>query len=88
MHPSNSRSSDDTIERPLADRLRTALFAARANMRIRESLKRIIDDPERFDPIVGELGPNHALIRDLLELGRHVETTADASVDATSDRAA
>ena len=58
-------------ERPLADQLRTTLHAARGNVQIRERLRGIIADPERFELIVRELGPRHALVRELLVITGH-----------------
>lgn len=57
-------------DRPVADRLRTALLAARGNERIRQCLRDIVSDPERLEEIVRELGPRHALVRDLLVMTR------------------
>jgi hypothetical protein len=62
---------DYGTERPLADRLRTTLHAARGNVQIRERLRGIIADPARFEPIVRELGPRHALVRELLAITGH-----------------
>ncbi len=73
------RKQDEGIERPLADRLRTTLHAARGNMKIRQRLEEIVADPSRFDPIVRELGPRHALVRDLLALSRRVEPETSKS---------
>lgn len=64
-------------DRPLVDRLRTTLQAARGNVQIRERLKTLIVDPEEFDPIVRELGPRHALVRELLAIARHADSAAD-----------
>ena len=58
-------------DRSLADRLRATLLAARGNAQIRERLQTIVSDPERLDPIVQELGPRHALVRDLLAITRY-----------------
>ena len=52
-------SIPDTGLLSLDDRLRTTLNAARGNMQIRERLKQLAADPERFEPIVRELGPRH-----------------------------
>jgi hypothetical protein len=80
MSESNrSHALDNGSDRSLADRLRTTLHAARGNVQIRERLKGIIADPERFDPIVRELGPRHALVRDLLEITRHGDVDRDAA---------
>jgi hypothetical protein len=70
----SSRNPYEQLDRPLVDRLRATLQAARGNERIRERLKGIIADPERFDPIVQELGPGHALVRELLAIARHGES--------------
>jgi hypothetical protein len=67
---------DDASDRSLADRLRTTLHAARGNLQIRECLKDIISDPSRFEPIVRELGPRHALVRELLTITQHSEMDA------------
>ncbi len=66
-----SGGGDCDTERPLADRLRTTLHAARGNVQIRERLRGIIADPARFEPIVRELGPRHALVRELLVITGH-----------------
>lgn len=63
-----NRDHAGSSNRPLADQLRTTLHAARGNMEIRERLRSIADDPARLDPIIHELGPRHALIRELLLL--------------------
>jgi hypothetical protein len=63
--------NESGAERPLADRLRTTLHAARGNVQIRERLRGIIADPARFEPIVRELGPRHALVRELLAIAGH-----------------
>jgi hypothetical protein len=64
---------ENGTERPLADQLRTTLHAARGNVQIREHLRGIIADPARFEPIVRELGPRHALVRELLAITGHAE---------------
>jgi len=76
----SSSKPDSESERPVADRLRTALHAARGNERIRQCLREIASDPERLEPIVRELGPRHALVRDLFVMARRS--------DAATDRAA
>jgi hypothetical protein len=60
----------------IVPRLRNALHAARANPEIRKRLEEIVDDPERFDPIVNELGARHALVLELLALVRPRERAA------------
>jgi len=67
-------------DRPLADRLRKTLTAARGNMEIRERLRVIVSDPVRLGSIVRELGPMHALVRELLEVGRHGQPDAERIV--------
>jgi hypothetical protein len=62
---------DPTTARSVSDRLRTSLDAARGNMQIRECLKQLVADPDRLAPIVRELGPRHALVRELLAIARH-----------------
>jgi hypothetical protein len=62
---------DPTTARSVSDRLRTSLDAARGNMQIRECLKQHVADPDRLAPIVRELGPRHALVRELLAIARH-----------------
>jgi hypothetical protein len=57
-------------------RLRNALHAARANPEIRKKLEEIVDDPERFDAIVAELGARHALVLELLAMVRPRERAA------------
>ena len=71
------RNTSDESDRPVADRLRTALRAARGNERIRECLREIVADPERMEPIVRELGPRHALVRDLLVMARRSDHPTD-----------
>jgi hypothetical protein len=73
----NDRSHSENTERPLTDRLRTTLDAARGNMEIRERLKALVEDPRRFDPIVKELGARHGLVRELLAIARHGEPAAN-----------
>lgn len=65
------RNGNENASRPLAERLRKTLVAARGNMQIRQRLRGIVSDPERLDPIVRELGPSHAVVRELLEVGNH-----------------
>lgn len=72
----DARNHAANAERPLADRLRTTLDAARGNMEIRERLKAIVEDPNQLDPIVRELGPRHGLVRELLAIARHGESAA------------
>jgi hypothetical protein len=67
------QSSNGNANRPLAERLRKTLAAARGDLQIRQRLRGLISDPERWDPIVRELGPSHAVLRDLLEVGGHGE---------------
>ncbi len=67
MRTANSNHAEQS-DRPLADRLRATLYAARGNVEIRERLRSIVEDPNRLDPIVQELGSRHALIRELLSL--------------------
>ena len=64
----------------LDERIRTTLNAARGNMQIRERLKQLVADPERFGPIVHELGPRHALVRELLSIARHGDGYAERAV--------
>lgn len=71
------RKASENAERPLADRLRTALDAARGNMEIREQLKGLVEDPRRLGPIVQELGARHGLVRELLAIARHSESAAN-----------
>ena len=66
-------------ERPLADRLRMTLDAARGNLQIRTRLQAIVADPSRFEAIVEELGPRHALVRELLAITRHGTATDRAA---------
>lgn len=67
--------SDHTVS-PLDERLRKTLIAARANLQIRESLRELVADPARFDPLVRELGPRHTLIRELIAITQHGTTPA------------
>lgn len=77
MSAANQILSHSDTERPLADRLRMTLVAARGNLQIRERLKRMIADPDRLDSIVRELGPRHALVGELLKIARHGESAAE-----------
>lgn len=52
----------------LEERLRTSLRDARGNLEIRRQLARLARDPARVDALRRELGPTHALIRDLQRL--------------------
>lgn len=61
--PLSSRSSQD-----LAERLRTSLRDARGNVEIRRRLQLLARDPERLAALQRELGPSHALLRDLVGL--------------------
>lgn len=74
---SYERSNDS--DRSLADRLRATLHAARGNEQIRERLQAIVSDPERLDPILQELGPRHALVRDLLVITRYGAENEEAA---------
>ena len=67
-------NGNEASDRSLVDRLRTTLQAARGNVQIRERLKTMIADPERFDSIVRELGTRHAIVRELLVIARHTES--------------
>jgi hypothetical protein len=69
--------SHSESQRSVADRLRTALHAARGNERIRACLREIVSDPARLDPIVRELGPRHALVRDLFVMARRSEAATE-----------
>ena len=60
----------------IGPRLRNTLIAARGNLAIRKRLEEIVEDPDRFDPIVRELGPRHALVLELLALARPRETAS------------
>ena len=73
----DDRHHSENAQRPLADRLRTTLDAARGNMEIRERLKALVEDPRRLGPIVQELGPRHGLVRELLAIARHGESAAN-----------
>ena len=64
---------NENANRALAERLRKSLLAARGDLQIRRRLRGVISDPERWNPIVRELGPGHAVVRDLLEVGGHGE---------------
>ena len=70
----DQHSSNENADRTLAGRLRKTLVAARGDLQIRRRLRTVISDPERWDPIVRELGPGHAVVRDLLEVGGHGES--------------
>jgi hypothetical protein len=69
----DEHSSNENASGTLAGRLRKTLLAARGDLQIRRRLRSVISDPERWDPIVRELGPGHAVVRDLLEVGSHGE---------------
>jgi hypothetical protein len=65
----NANASDAIApRRPLVERLRTTLDAARGNLLVRERVRTMLADPQQLDELVRELGPNHAVIRDLLEV--------------------
>ena len=63
-------SSNESGTRSLADRLTQTLQAARGNLQIRERLKDMLAESNRLEAIVRELGPRHALVRDLLVIAR------------------
>jgi hypothetical protein len=52
----------------LEERLRTSLRDARGNLEIRRRLITLARDPARIEALVRELGPTHALLRDLRRL--------------------
>lgn len=52
----------------LEERLRTSLRDARGNLEIRRQLVRLARDPARLEALARELGPGHALLRDLRRL--------------------
>lgn len=52
----------------LEERLRTSLRDARGNLEIRRQLVQLARDPARLDALSRELGPTHALLRDLRRL--------------------
>ena len=64
----------------LAKRLRTSLDAARANEEIRARLKRMLAEPDRLDWIVRELGPRHAIVRDLIAMTGHGDSAPDGTL--------
>lgn len=64
----------------LAERLRTTLEAARANEDIRARLKRMLAEPDRLDWIVRELGPRHAIVRDLIAMTGHGDSAPDGTL--------
>ena len=85
MHRNSGITSSNggaASRRPLVDRLRMTLQAARGNAEIRECLRRLVDDAERLDLIVAELGPRHALVLDLLAIARHTGYEADSRAAA------
>jgi len=59
-------SRPDTSE--LEERLRTSLQDARANLEIRRRLVSLARDSARLEALGRELGPTHALLRDLRRL--------------------
>lgn len=67
----DNRNLAQESTRSLVERLRTALLAARGNAQIRERLREIVADSERFDEITRELGSRHALVRELVAFARH-----------------
>jgi hypothetical protein len=52
----------------LEERLRTSLRDARGNLEIRRQLVNLARDPARMDALARELGPTHALLRELRRL--------------------
>jgi|MudIll2142460700_1097286.scaffolds.fasta_scaffold2711779_1 hypothetical protein len=63
-------TSNGSASGSLADRLTQTLQAARGNLQIRERLKDMLAESNRLEAIVRELGPRHALVRDLLVIAR------------------
>jgi hypothetical protein len=57
----------------LASALRRTLRAAQANLEIRERVRALLDDPNRLAHLVRQLGPTHAVLRDLRALVHHGE---------------
>lgn len=57
----------------LEERLRSSLRQARGNLEIRSRLIRLVRDRERFDALRRDLGPTHALIRELRSLDPDAE---------------
>jgi hypothetical protein len=78
MLASTTRRSVDS-DRPLVAQLRDSLRAARGDARIRERLRTIVAEPSRLDAIVRELGPRHALVRELLQVVRAEGSSIEAS---------
>lgn len=77
--PRNGTSQNGSNQH-LAERLRTTLEAARANEQIRARLKRMLAEPDRLDWIVRELGPRHAIVRDLIAMTGRVDSAADGAI--------
>ena len=77
--PSN-RTSQNGSNLHLAERLRTTLEAARANEEIRARLKRMLAEPDRLASIVRELGPRHAIVRDLIAMTGRVDSAVDGAI--------
>jgi len=77
MSDRNRDHDENGSDRPLTERLRLTLQAARGNVEIRERLRGIVADPDRLDSIVRELGPRHALVRDLLAIARHSDSPTE-----------
>lgn len=46
------------------------LHAARGNAQIRERLVDLVGDPIQLEALVRQVGPSHAVVRDLLEMAR------------------
>jgi hypothetical protein len=49
-------------------RLRSTLEAARCNTELRDRLSRLVEDQSWLEPIVSELGKNHALVIELFRI--------------------
>lgn len=77
--PSNGTNSNGSSQH-LAERLRKTLEAARASEEIRARLKQMLAEPDRLDWIVRELGPRHAIVRDLIAITARVDSAADAAI--------
>jgi hypothetical protein len=52
----------------LSERLRRSLVTARCMPEARERLRELVDDESWLGPILEELGPGHAVVRELMVL--------------------
>ena len=74
FQPPTSVASDASSA--LVNALRRTLQAAQADLEIRRRVKALLADPTRFANLVRQLGPTHAVLRDLRALVGHGESEA------------